>query len=205
MQHTRKTLLVAAVIIPILLSACAGTGRGRAITTYREPSQRFVIDLPQGHRLVSQVHDRYLFRGQGPEIGLYFLPGKHGAEKAYEVMKKQFLGHLNNAALQGTVNKTELKGNPAVFGKYKGTVRYEMKRAADPYMDEFRGSRRKEPPFELTQVDRYAVVGAVVLKGGSLGLGAFYSSGQREIWEKTLQDLFFSIGDGGAPVTGPKQ
>lgn len=205
MQHTRKTLLVAAVIIPILLSACAGAGTGRAITTYTEPSRRFVVDLPQGYRLVSQSYGRYVFRGQGPEIALFSLPGKHDAEKAYEVMRGQFLGSLNNAALQGTISKLELKGNPAVFGKYKGTVRYEIKRSADPYMDKFRGSRRKEPPFELTQVDRYAVVGAVVLKGGSLGFGAFYSSGQRETWEKTLQDLFFSIGDGEAPATGPKK
>ena len=205
MHHIPKSLLVATIINLALLSACAGTGRGRAITTYRELSQRFVIDLPQGYRLVSQSNDWYVFRGQGPEIGLFFLPGKHDAEKAYEVMKGQFLGSLNNAALQGAVNKLELKGNPAVLGKYKGTVRYEMKRAADPYLDEISGSRRKEPPFELVQVEQYAVVGAVVLRGGSLGFGAFYGSGQREIWEKTFQDVFLSIGDGGAPVTGPKQ
>ncbi len=205
MQHILKSLLAATVIIPVLLSACAVAGTGRAVTTYAEPSQRFVVDLPQGYKLVSQTHDRYVFRGQGPEIALYFLPGTHDAEKAYEVMKGQFLGSLNNTMLQGTINKLELKGNPALFGKYKGTVRYEMKRAADPYLDELKGHRRNEPPFELVQVEKFALVGAVVLKEGSVGFGAFYGSGQQETGEKTLQDLFYSIGDGGAVVTGPKQ
>jgi len=160
---------------------CTFSAAGFAQNTYKEPTRRFTIDLPEGYKMAPQKNEYvYQFKGQGPGIMVTFFPAKNETEMfkmALGLMKKP----MPDAVLQGNVAKMELNGNPALWGIYKGTAQIKKSRA---------------------QAELFATAGSVMLKDGGLMFYSMYGAKKKPGWEGKLKSAFYSIRNADTPVTG---
>lgn len=178
----RPWLIAGAVLL-------APAGHAVAQDTFVDPASRFSIDVPSTYVLASaaagsvfQFQAGLYAKNGGPRIILLFQPSRDlnaGFQQAIKLMGNS----LPNAAPVGPVQDLTLNGHSARMALYGGQVRAK-------------GSG------QLVRI--FALIGSSVMKRGSAVYLTFMNAGQRTEWEDDLRDVFLSLREEGAPISGAR-
>ena len=128
---------------------------------------------------------------------LVYLPKSSDTRQAYLQMRRLLDQNMKAVVLQGRIRKLELDGRQITLGKYKGFIWLERKisRPALDFPDDPLPRTHREPPFELIKIVRYAIISVVVLKNGAVGYISYYTTSQKQVWEKRLLNSLRTIRD----------
>jgi hypothetical protein len=159
------------------------------LAPYEDLDGQFTIDLPQGYQLNKKVEKVfYSFKGNGPDVMLYFEKKQKNLSKAGELLVTTIKNQLPDAK-PGTRCEAEVNGLPATFVVYQSTMLIPV----------------GKPVITNLTVELFAMNGSVRLKKGALSFASIYSADQKkQQWEETLQKSFQSIREPGEAGPPPK-
>ena len=158
-----------------------GATLAHAQNTYEDLNGRFTLDLPAGWKLAPQKNEYvYQFTGDGSEqIVLIYLPDADDRAELFSNAVENMQSSVADAAPQGDVVDLDVNGNPARWGIYSGTVKAGG-----------------------TKVIIHGLLGSVVFNDGGIYFVSFLNDNNRGEWEEPLTQVFQSIREVDAEVSG---
>jgi hypothetical protein len=148
-----------------------------AQTSYEDPQERFVIDIPNGWQLAPQTEDNvFVFQGEGKSIIVECMTGMNDPAQLLKKAERTLrAAGVNNPALDGQIMEMTVNGLPVRYGVYKSAP---------------------------TQAIIVALCGSFANGENGLYFLSIITPADFPLWKDKLEKIFWTIRAKGQKVTG---